>query len=141
MLGVMGLAVHLTYGEQQSQATWILLAFAVLMFWISFLMPTYCDYITQRGSPCTRQVRGKLRGCRTHGRLKRDALFAALRLRNPGQLIRTLWSSPGEVIVPARTGSDARPASAQPSKQGAYDGVMLAFTGVSAIAAVLALFV
>jgi hypothetical protein len=52
--------------------------------WLMFLMPTQCDYITQRGGHCTRTVRGKLNGCASHARMKRDALFGAVGKRNPG---------------------------------------------------------
>lgn len=59
----------------------------VFMIWVMFFMPTYCDYdLGHRG--CSKEVYGKLRGCRFHARLKRDAVWAALGQHNPGTMIR-----------------------------------------------------
>jgi hypothetical protein len=122
----------------------------VFMIWMMFLMDTYCDYdLGDRG--CSRPVYGKLRGCWQHARLKRDAVWAALGRHNPGTLIRLTWSNrapePGR-RVGDRAGSSrlprAEPGAAQPSEaaaqQGFYGLSMWAFTAVSAVAAVAALF-
>lgn len=141
---LLGGAVYYGYGPQFSSLFWAFLAVTVLMIWICFFMPTRCDYQTLRDTPCTRWVRGKLRGCRTHGRLKRDAVFAAIRLRNPGLLFRVMWSAPNTPAAPraaTQTATNtASSSSAPPSKQTANDVAMLGFTMVSAVAAVLALF-
>jgi len=119
----------------------VFLALAVLMVWVCFFMPTHCDYQTLRTTPCTRLVRGKLRGCRSHGRLKRDAVFAAIKLRNPGLLFRVMWSAPNTPAAPRAMPSVAAASpSSSASKQAANEVAMLVFTVVSAVAAVVALF-
>lgn len=96
--------------------------------------------MTQRMKPCDRGVRGKARGCWTHGRWKRDAMFAAMGGRNPGQRFRMVWSAP----APSARSSRSRPVGDAESReanasQGAYNLVMLIATLVSAVAAVVAL--
>jgi hypothetical protein len=126
--------VWVGYPPGDHLAAWILGVPAVLLCWFSFLMPTRCDYQTKAGTPCLNRVRGKLRGCSIHSHLKRDAMFAALGLRNPGQRFRRMWTAPG---TPVRTVPNARPAD-RPSdngpanKRGAYDGAILVATLVGA---------
>lgn len=140
---LLGGAIYYGYGPRLSSLSWVLLAVAVLMVWVCFFMPTHCDYQTLRSTPCTRWVRGKLRGCRSHGRLKRDAVFAVIKLRNPGLLFRVMWSAPTTPAAPRAmpTVAATSPSSpVPPSKQAANEVAMLVFTVVSAVAAVLALF-
>lgn len=124
----------------------ILLGFVVLMLWVLFVMPTKCDYDVG-GRGCVRGVCGKLNGCHDHGRLKRDAMFAAMRMRNPGLIFRVMWSSgshSGRALgatspIPA---SDAEKMSDEKrAKQGAYNLVMLVVTAVGSIAGVLSLLI
>jgi hypothetical protein len=59
---------YLGYPPHDHLLAWIIVVPAIALFWIAFLMPTKCDYITQRNKPCDRGVRGKLRACRAHPR-------------------------------------------------------------------------
>jgi hypothetical protein len=120
---------------------------AVFGLWVMFVMPTQCDYITQRGGHCTRTVRGKLNGCASHARLKRDALFGAVGKRNPGTGFRVLWGD-GTSQIGWRVASAAPPPPELRRSNGAADGGapsarynrwMMWFTAISAIAAVAAL--
>lgn len=131
------------YSASFSGVSVVLIGISAALLWLCFLMPTYCDYRTLQNTPCTRGVRGKLRGCHTHGRLKRDAMFAALRLRNPGLLFRIMWSAPSQAAsVPPKVASSSSPttASGHPTKQSANDIAMLYLTVISTIATVVALF-
>jgi hypothetical protein len=78
---------------------WVLIYLSALGVWYLFFMPTYCDAVlrTNATRQCsTREVRGKLRGCGTHRRDKRDAVFSQLlHMRNPGMLFRFVWRAPG----------------------------------------------
>jgi hypothetical protein len=134
---LVGAVLYYFFGRELSSMTMTLVVVAVLMVWACFFMPTRCDYQTQRYTPCTRWVRGKLRGCRTHGRLKRDAVFAAIRLRNPGLLFRVMWSAPGTAIPGSiettSGGGVSQSRSFLPSKQAAYDVAMLVLTMVSTL--------
>jgi hypothetical protein len=129
--------------------TLVLIDLAVFGLWVLLLMPTQCDYITQRGGHCTRTVRGKLSGCASHGRLKRDALFGAIGKRNPGTGFRVLWGD-GRSQVGWRIASAMPPPSQPPGPRpdppgggGApsarYNRWMMGFTGISAVAAVVTL--
>src|SRR5882672_9787764 len=97
---LLGGVIYYAYRLRLSSLSWAVVAVAVIMIWVCLFMPTRCDYQTLRDTPCTRWVRGKLRGCRTHSRLKRDAVFAAIRLRNPGLLFRVMWSAPNTPAAP-----------------------------------------
>lgn len=119
----------------------------VVFVWVGFLMPTWCDYEVG-GRGCMLKANGKLRGCHYHARLKRDAAFAVLRCRNPGQIFRLMWSTgaplPGRRVGtgapdPTVPGSGGR-RSAPPSRRSSYDASMWFLTAVSAVAAVVALF-
>ncbi|TCC24422.1 hypothetical protein [Kribbella sindirgiensis] len=70
VLGVLG------YPPHEHLIAWMVLVPAVGLFWVAFLMPTKCTYSTQRDKLCGRGVRGKLRGCRDHGRWRRDTMLA-----------------------------------------------------------------
>jgi len=136
MLILLSTLVYLLYGPVLTTGTWILLAIAVLLLWISFVMPTYCDFRTLRGTACTRGVNGKLRGCRDHRRAKRDAVWQALfGVRNPGEFFRVMWHSPGEAL-PRSTPSFARPAMPL-TTQGTRDATILVCTVVSTITGVI----
>jgi hypothetical protein len=138
---VAGAVFYYAFHQTLSWITMALITLTVLAGWVSFVMPTHCDYQTLRGTPCDRGVRGKLRGCHSHDRWKRDALFSAIRLRNPGLLFRVMWSAPGSTAgsVPT-TGPGGGQAQTEPSKQSASDVAMLTLTVVSTVATVIALF-
>ena len=131
------------YSPVVPELSMILIGISAVLIWICFLVPTYCDYRTQQNRPCTRGVRGKLRGCHDHSRLKRDAMFAAFRLRNPGMLFRIMWSAPSQATPgPPQTVGSSGPgtAPAKPTKQSANDMAMLYLTVISTAATVVALF-
>jgi len=147
--GVIGYALFREkFGTFFVVSAWIF----VLMVWLMFFMDTYCDYdLGDRG--CSREVYGKLRGCWQHARRKRDAVWAAFGRHNPGTLIRLTWSNrtpePGRRIDERAGGPRVRrpepdEVERQPSKaaeqQGLYGLSMWVFTAVSAVAAVVALF-
>lgn len=133
------ITAYLAYTE-----AWIALGFFwlfLLLIWISFFKRTVCDVQNKSDRrPCGNIAYGKLRACHLpeHKRAKRDAMLATLRLRNPGQRYRVMWSRadtshertspvPGET-VPKLT----RPL---------YDAAMLVATVASAVAAIVALLV
>ncbi|WP_427885474.1 hypothetical protein ACQHIV_24530 [Kribbella sp. GL6] len=115
---------------------WIVLVPTILLFWIAFLMPTKCDYMTQRNKPCDRGVRGKLRGCWDHGRSKRDAMFAALGGTNPGRWFRVTWTAPDSPTRP-RPARTPTPPNESNARRGLYDLVMLITAVISAAGTVL----
>lgn len=128
-----------TYGR----FVYCLMVIAVVLLWISFVMPTLCGYdLGHRG--CIREVYGKLNGCGQHGALKRDAMFAALRMRNPGQLVRIRWqdgSAPkGRTVGAAAAGSATTSAQRANTRRGRYDIAMLAFTVIGSLGTVLTIF-
>lgn len=147
--GVIGYALfHERFGTIFVVCAWIF----VFMLWLMFFMDTYCDYdLGDRG--CSRQVYGKLRGCWQHARLKRDAVWTAFGRTNPGALIRLTWSNrtpePGRRVGeraggPRGSRPDEGDGERQPSEaaaqQGFYGLSMWVLTAVSAVAAVVALF-
>lgn len=137
-------ALWYIYSATLSTFLLIFIGLTTLLFWFCFLMPTYCDYRTLQNTPCTRSVRGKLGGCHSHGRLKRDALFATFHLRNPGMIFRVMWSAPGQPTpTPTKVVGSTSPGAttARPSKQSAYDLLMLYLTVISTAATVIALFI
>jgi len=120
------------WGTVAVGAGWIF----VVIIWVLVIMPTWCDYDVG-GRSCTRQVYGKVRGCYQHSRLKRDAMWAAWGKRNPGMAVRLTWGNrypePGRLV-------GATVLSDKAAQQGAYNVSMWIFAAVSAVAAVLALF-
>lgn len=146
VLVLLGAGVYFGYRDRFSDPVWILFGVTVLSFWVSFLMPTKCDYRTQRGKPCDRGVRGKLRGCRTHGRWKRDAVFQLFGMVNPGARLRTTWSSVEHTAFQAdgtRAGPESVPVERQRPpvpERTKYDVGMFIFTAMGAIASTVALF-
>lgn len=134
-----------------------LLLFVVFMIWVLFFMPTKCDFqLISRNGTCKNDVRGKLRGCtgRKHEQPKRDAVWSALRMRNPGLLFRVMWVDQG--AHGTRVGGSSRSGSRPGPEQGADDGVgqrptptpqtasqllMLGATLIGSLAGVLALFI
>lgn len=123
----------------------ILLWFVMLMVWVLFIMPTRCDFDVG-GRGCRWPVYGKLNGCHFHGPEKRDAMWGALRMRNPGQFVRIRWTSVphgGRTVGPSNPANDPNgvDTTASRARQGAFNMSMLAFTATGAIAAVLALFI
>jgi len=142
VLALLAFAAYMGYPPREHLLAWVFVSITVTLMWFSFLMPTHCDYLTLRGTPCNRYVRGKLRGCRDHGRWKRDAMFAALGGRNPGRRFRTTWAAPAmePLPTPASQRSDGG-RSPRSDGRGAYDLAILVATLLSAVAAVVALFV
>lgn len=132
---------------QSDYGPWIvgLLNATILLFWFLFLMPTKCDFEVE-GRGCRNDVYGKLRGCeRYHARDKRDAIFSALGMRNPGAAIRTTWADNpdgGRTIgavssrAPINSGDAARNRS-----QAMFNSLSLFVAAVGSVASVLALFV
>jgi hypothetical protein len=138
-----GVVAYYLFGRTLPSVTVGLLVVAVLTVWASFLMPTRCDYHPPRDTPCARRVRGKLRGCPVHERLKRGAVFDAIKLRNPESLSWVAWSSPGNTVTGSTlpTNPEAGVFRAPlPSKQVMYAVGLLLCTMISSIAAVVALF-
>jgi hypothetical protein len=134
---------YLGYPPREHGVAWIVVVPAVALFWIAFLMPTKCDYLTQRNKPCDRGVRGKLRGCRDHARWKRDAMFAAFGTSNPGRHLRVMWHAPGAATRPARISRHRAPAS-QPdpnAQSGVHNLIILTCTVVSTVAGVITLLI
>jgi hypothetical protein len=117
-----------------------------MMLWILLLMPTRCHWdLGTHG--CTRSVKGKLNGCRSHNQRKHDAAWSALGLRNPGTLLRVTWTGGdhhgwkvGRTSLSARALPDSDGTSGG-KKQGTYNMIMLLVTVVGSVAGVLALFV
>ncbi|MDN5854758.1 MAG: hypothetical protein L0K86_18290 [Actinomycetia bacterium] len=118
----------------------------VVLMWVGFSMHTTCGYETLQGSPCRRPARGKLQGCRAaHRQLKRDAMWASIGPWNPGLMLRVMWARQG-----ATGGRRLRSRSPQPGRRsedppasrrrGSYDMSMWFLTAISAVAAVIALF-
>jgi hypothetical protein len=71
-------------------ALFVVVWFVAVSIWVLTLMPTRCHYdVGTHG--CVRKVNGKLRGCWDHSQLKRDAVWAAMRHRNPGLAVRLTW--------------------------------------------------
>lgn len=103
----------------------VLLGLSIIGLWWLFFMPTYCDFLTtSTQKPCTNPVKGKTRGCPRHRRQKNDAVWGMFSLRNPGQLFRLAWGSPGEATtVTPRTGKQVTV-----SRRDAYETIMLVAT-------------
>jgi len=141
-----GLAGYFLFEPKYGVAVIILFDFVVLMLWVLFMMPTKCHYDVG-GRGCVRGVYGKLKGCHDHGMLKRDAIFAAMKMRNPGLAFRVMWTSgpsPGRTLgtrPPVTANNTDRESDEQHVKQGAYNLLMLALTAAGSIAGVLALFI
>lgn len=140
VLAFAGVLAYLGCPPKHYLLEWIVVGATTVLCWVAFVMPTKCDYLTQRNKPCDRGVRGKLRGCRTHGRWKRDAMFAALGATNPGRFFRVTWGAPGASPGgrPARRTDSVDESNA---RRGMYDLVMLFTAIVSAVGTVLALVV
>lgn len=115
---------------------------AVVMIWILFRMHTWCDYDLGPRN-CTLQANGKLGGCRFHKRLKRDAAWAAVGMRNPGLAFRITWMNSSQRSGhrvgggPGFDNDDGASRSEQVARQGAYNATMWIFTAVSAVAAIV----
>ena len=138
-----GLVGYFTLEPTYGLGVVVLLGLVALMLWFLFLMPTKCDFDVG-GRGCRRDVYGKLRGCHDHRRDKRDAMFAALQMRNPGMAFRVLWLSGsngghplGDPSGGAGSGGDTSPAN---RGQGLFNMVSLIVAGVGSVAGVLALF-
>ena len=89
---------------------------------------------------------GRLRGCeRYHARDKRDAIFSALGMRNPGAAIRTTWADnpdAGRTVGAVRSRVPTSPADAARNRsQAMFNSLSLFVAAVGSIASVLALFV
>lgn len=125
-----------------------LLWLSVFTMWLLVAMPTRCGYkVRDLDRGCLLRVNGMARGCwKYHSQLKRDALFEALSLRNPGLRFRKVWNSEeasrGPVPVPPPTPTPVPPGddqtrSAAARKQARYNAQMWVFSFVSAAAGVV----
>lgn len=144
VLAAAGLIAHYALVPRYGFGVVLLFVFVVLPLWLLFAMPTACDFEV-RGRGCVRGVRGKARGCFQHDRLKRDAIFAALGMRNPGMAFRVMWldstsggralgGSPGAGSgTPGPTGDTANRAQAR------YNTISIIVAAVGSVAGVLAL--
>jgi hypothetical protein len=142
---------YLLLGPRIGLPALLLIDTTVLGLWVLLVMPTQCDYVTQRGGHCSRSVHGKLGACDSHGKLKRDAIFGAMGFRNPGTAYRVRWGDgtsqlgwtvssrmPPRPDAPhAGAGSSGSAGGHQPGAR--YHRWMMIFTAVSALAAAAAL--
>ena len=147
LLGIIFLALYASVRPKYGSLFFGFLSFVIFMTWVLFFIPTKCDFaLWSRPRPCDSNVRGKLRGCtwRNHDRPKRDAVWAAFNMRNPGQIFRVLWVPERVNWRPAGSRGGGRATagpSPGPSRQTASEVIMLAATVIGALAAVLALFI
>ena len=122
----------------------LLLGFVVVLLWILFLMPTRCDFEV-KGRGCRLWASGTVGGCHHHAQAKRDAIFAALQMRNPGIAFRVLWkdgSQAGNALGDAaRSRLPGSADSAANRSQALFNTVSLLIAAVCSVAGVLALFV
>jgi hypothetical protein len=146
--GVIGWAL---LHEKLGTASVVLLWISAFTAWLLVAMPTRCGYrVRDLDRGCLLRVHGLARGCwKFHSQLKRDALFEALGLRNPGLRFRKVWNSeqasrppriggpaPAPTPSPVPPGDDqARSAAAR--KQARYNAQMWVFSFVSAVAGVV----
>jgi hypothetical protein len=107
-----------------------------LAIWVLLIMPTWCHYdVGDHG--CTRHVNGKLGGCYQHSQLKRDAMWAAMKRRNPGLAFRVTWGD-SRSHHGRQLGTNAA-MSGRIAQQGAYNASMWWFAAISAVGTVVAL--
>ncbi|MDN5858075.1 MAG: hypothetical protein L0H84_05575 [Pseudonocardia sp.] len=121
----------------------LLIGFVVLLLWVLFVMPTRCDFHVQ-GRGCRRKVHGKFNGCHDHAQAKRDAIFAALRMRNPGMAFRVMWldRNDGGNSLGGREGGRPDPADSRANRgQALFNTASLVVAAIGSVAGVLALFV
>lgn len=143
-LGVVGLIGYAGLEPTYGAGVVIFLGVVVLILWFVFLMPTRCDFEV-KGRGCRRRASGKVGGCHDHARDKRDAIFAAMRMRNPGMAFRVMWqdgSIGGRALGGA--GSLGRPDAADSPanrSQAVFNLVSIIIAAVGSVAGVLALFV
>lgn len=128
-----GIVAYFLIAPDYGPVVYGLLAASVVLFWVAFAMPTLCGYdLGYRG--CIHQ----------HGALKRDAMFAAVRMRNPGQLVRVKWQDgpvPKGRTVGAASGPPPSAADRKNARKGTYDMIMLTVATIGSVAGVLALFI
>lgn len=141
VLAVMGFIDYFALKPHYGLGVALLLGFIVILLWFLFLMPTRCDFEV-KGRGCRRGARGKVGGCHDHARDKRDALFAALRMRNPGMAFRVMWRDGPRAGRPMGSPPVPHPpGSAANRNQALFNAVSLLVAVISAVAGVLALFV
>lgn|GEM_PF-4401906 len=138
ILVIVAIAGVVLAGRENRFATAFLLLFIVLC-WYAFFKKSVCDVEGRNGRGCGKSARGRLLACDLplHKRIKRDALFAAFGVQNPGKRFRIKWADPGESygrISPTVTATPAQVTN------NAYNVTMLLATVASALAAVAALF-
>ncbi|HEX5115665.1 MAG TPA: hypothetical protein VFW65_10755 [Pseudonocardiaceae bacterium] len=70
-------------------------------------------------------------------------MFAAIGMRNPGKVIRVMWSAPHDTTHPSPVGPPGTVHQAEPTltTQSASDAITLIATVIGSLAAVLALFI
>ena len=139
--------------ERLGTASVVLLWLSLFTVWLLVAMPTRCGYkVRDLDRGCLIRVHGIARGCwKYHSQLKRDALFEALGLRNPGLRFRRIWNSeearpgprgagpppaPPPIPGPEPPG-DEQPRSAAARRQARYNASMWVFSLVSAVAGVV----
>ena len=131
---VLGFLTIVFLGDRLPTPVWVLFGIAVFGLWWLFFMPTKCDTILRTNSTrlYTRNVRGKLRGCKQwHSVDKRDAVFATLfRMRNPGLMFRMMWAAP-QTVPGVSSLSDT-----VGGRKATYDVSMLLLTLIGAVAGV-----
>jgi hypothetical protein len=76
-----------------SQKEWLALAIfwiLVLVLWLAFFKPTWCNVETSAGKACRNRAHGCLRACHLakHRRAKNDALWAMVKSRKPAVTLR-----------------------------------------------------
>ena len=139
--------------EKLGTASVVLLWISVFTIWLLVAMPTRCGYkVRDLDRGCVLRVHGMARGCwKYHSQLKRDALFEALGLRNPGLRFRRVWNSeeaspgpqPGGPLPPPPPTpgpvppDDDQARSAAARKQARYNAQIWVFAFVSAVAGVV----
>lgn len=141
VLAVLGVVGYVVLRPRYGLVVVLLLEVVVLWLWVLFLMPTRCDFEV-KGRGCRRGARGKLGGCHDHARDKRDAIFAAMRMRNPGIAVRLLWkdgAQPGRAVGAAAEPRPPPAGSAANRSQGLFNAVLLLVATTGSVAAVLAL--
>jgi hypothetical protein len=120
----------------------VLLSVVGITLWLLFLIPTKCDFEV-RGRGCRRNVYGKAIGCQDHGQAKRDAMFAALKMRNPGMAFRVTWldGAHGGRPLGHSTPADVDTSRVPNRGQALFNLASIFVATVGSVAGVLALFV
>ncbi|MGH3622647.1 MAG: hypothetical protein ACRDQ5_12775 [Sciscionella sp.] len=136
---VVGAVVYGLFHDNYPTVAWIIFGITALLLWFCFAMPTWCDFPTDRGRPCSKPANGKLGGCVWHARRKRDAMFTAIGMINPGKRFRVTWSANDQPVTRQVPMPVDAPLPVPVTGQTKYDTAMLLLTVVSTTASVVAL--